>query len=37
MEQKGKRTPGHGQQWGDCWGGEGISGLTANGKNTTKN
>ena len=19
IEQKGKRTHGHGQQWGDCW------------------
>ena len=22
IEQKGKRTHGHGQQWGDCGGGE---------------
>ena len=35
-EQKGKRTHGHGQQCGDCWGQEGISGLNGNGKNTIK-
>ena len=32
-EQKGKRTHGHGQQCGDCWGGGGnIRGLNSNGK-----
>ena len=31
MEQKGKRTHGHGQQ-GDCWGQWGIRGLNGNGK-----
>ena len=36
IEQKGKRTHGHGQQCGDCWGGGGIKGLNSNGKNTIK-
>ena len=36
IEQKGKRTHGHGQQCGDCWGEEGIRGLKGNGKNTLK-
>ena len=31
-EQKGKRTHGHGQQCGDCWGERGISGLNGDGK-----
>ena len=31
-EQKGKRTHGHGQQCGDCWGERGIGGLYGNGK-----
>ena len=31
IEQKGKRTHGHGQQCGDCWGEEGIRGLNGNG------
>ena len=37
-EQKGTRTQGHGQQCGDCCGGEkvGIRGLNGNGKNTIK-
>ena len=35
IEQKGKRTHGHGQQCGDC-GGRGISRLNGNGKNTIK-
>ena len=35
IEQKGKKTHGHGQQCGDCrWGG-GIRGLNGN-KNTIK-
>ena len=36
IEQKGKRTHGHGQQSGDCWGLGGIRGLNGNGKNTMK-
>ena len=32
IEQKGKRTHGHGQQCGDCWGEQGIRGLNGNGK-----
>ena len=32
IEQEGKRTHGHGQQCGDCAGGEGIRGLNGNGK-----
>ena len=36
MEQKRKRTHGHGQQCGDCWGEEDIKGLNDNGKNTIK-
>ena len=36
IEQKGKRTHGHGQQCGDCWGGGSIRGLNGNGKNTIK-
>ena len=36
IEQKGKRTHGHGQQCGDCWGQGGIRGLNGNGKNTIK-
>ena len=35
-EQKGKRTRGHGQQCGDCWGKGGTRGLNGNGKNTIK-
>ena len=31
-EQKGKRTHGHGQRYGDCWGEGGIRGLNGNGK-----
>ena len=30
-EQRGKRTHGHGQQCGDCWGKGGIRGLKGNG------
>ena len=33
IEQKGKRTHGHGQWCGDCWGEGGIRGLNGNGKN----
>ena len=33
MEQKGKRTYGHGEQGGDCRGEEGIRGINGNGKN----
>ena len=36
IEQKGKRTHGHGQQCGDCGGYRDIRGLNGNGKNTTK-
>ena len=36
IEQKGKRTHGHGQQRGDCWVKAGIRGLNGNGKNTIK-
>ena len=36
IEQKGKRTHGHGQQCGDCWGLGGIRGLKGNVKNTIK-
>ena len=32
IEQKGKRTHGHGQQYGYCWGKEGIKGLNGKGK-----
>ena len=32
IEQKGKRTHGHGQQCGDCWGSWGIRGLNGNGE-----
>ena len=31
-EQRGKRTHGHGQQHGDCWGVRGKRGLNDNGK-----
>ena len=35
IEQKGKKTHGHGQQWRECGSGEGsIRGLNSNGKNT---
>ena len=43
IEQKGKRTHGHGQQGGDCGGSrrleveESITGMNGNGKNTIKN
>ena len=33
IEQKGKRTHGHGQQCGDCWGKGDIRELNDNGKN----
>ena len=33
IEQKGKRTHGHWQWCGDCWGEGGIRGLNGNGKN----
>ena len=36
IEQKRKRTHGHGQQCSDCWEGGGIMGLNDNGKNTIK-
>ena len=32
IEEKGKRTYGHGQQCGDCWGEGTIRGLIDNGK-----
>ena len=32
IEQKGERTHGLGQPWGDCWGVGGIRGLNGNGK-----
>ena len=36
MEQKGKKTHGHGQQCGKCRGDGDIKGLNGNGKNTIK-
>ena len=36
MEQKGKRTHGHGQQCSHCWGEGSIRGLNGNGKNIIK-
>ena len=36
LRKKGKRTHGHGQQCGDCWGAEHIRGLKGNVKNTIK-
>ena len=36
MEQKGKRTLGHGQQCGVCWGKEAIRGLNGNRKKYNK-
>ena len=36
FEQKGKRTHGHGQPCGDCWGEGSIRGLNGNGKYTIK-
>ena len=36
IKQNGKRTHGHGQQCGDCWGEWGLRGLNDNGKNTIK-
>ena len=36
IEQEGKRTHGHGQQCGDCWGEGVIRELNDNGKNTMK-
>ena len=36
IEQKRKRTHGHGQQNGDYWGEEDIRGISGNGKNTIK-
>ena len=35
-EQKGKRTHGHGQLCGDCWGKGSIRGLNGNGKKYNK-
>ena len=35
-EQRAKRTHGHGQQCGECWGEGNIRGLNGNGKNTIK-
>ena len=35
IEVKGKRTHGHRQQCGDCWGRD-IRGLSGNGKNKIK-
>ena len=32
IEQKGKRTHGHGQQCGECWAEGGIRGLKGNGE-----
>ena len=32
IEQKGKRTRGHGQQGGDCWQEGDIRGINGNGK-----
>ena len=36
IEQKGKKIHGHGQQWGDGWGGGDIKGQNGNGNNTIK-
>ena len=36
IERKRKRTHGHGEQCGDCWGEGGIRGLNGNGKNIIK-
>ena len=36
IEQKRKRTHGHVQQYGDCWGERFVRGLNGNGKNTIK-
>ena len=36
IEQKGKRTHGHGYQCGHCRGEGGIRGLNGDGKNTIK-
>ena len=36
IEQKGKRTHGHGQQCGDCRSEEGIRGVNDHGKYTIK-
>ena len=36
MEQKGKRTHGHGRQCSDWWGEEGIKGLNGNKKYNKK-
>ena len=36
VEEKGKKTHGHGQQYGDCWGDVGIRGLNDNGKKYNK-
>ena len=36
IELKGKRTHGHGQQCGDCWGERGVRGLNGYGKNIIK-
>ena len=36
IDQKGKRTHGHGHQCGDCWGKGGIRGLNGNGKKNNK-
>ena len=36
IEQKGKRTHGHGQQCGDCWGERCKRGLNGNGKKYNK-
>ena len=36
IEQKGKKTHGHGQQCGDCRGQGCVRGLNGNGKNTIK-
>ena len=36
IDQKGKRTHGHGQQCGDGWGEQCIRGVNGNGKSTIK-
>ena len=36
IEQKGKKTHGHGQQCADCWGEAGVRGLKCNVKNAIK-
>ena len=36
LNKEGKRTHGHGEQYGDCWGEGSIRGLKGNRKNRIK-